>query len=553
MKILQRQIINNLSVGLIPILLIISIIFWVNKRQAVKSTSQKLVSLIESFNTILDSDLSKYRDYAYFVGAESEDYIVNGRFITTDFPVNIESFDFRLYEVFFGERLLYHDQYSWQDHIYYAPPDRVKYIWKSMASMEHSIDFKMSYPEILSNTLVLRNCALLTLQDFNRVGFASVISPLDVTYLSALPFINQDITLFIQTSNGVTFSDPEMNTLQNQKELMKEEMGKSGQYSIKSLDNKQRYYYYKQSLYTERLRVSNRFVINNLADVGILYNYNAMNKEFFLYRRIIFIILIISVFAFPVISYFSGKRISTPIYNLKNQVDRFKKDYTQVPEPPQITDEISMLQQSFSEMSHAVIQKSEDLTTALTELALANEALGEMTIRDGLTGVNNRLYFDQKIESEIKRAGRLNETLSLMMIDIDFFKKINDTYGHEAGDECLRQVALVFKKHANRSGDAVTRYGGEEFSVILPNTDIKGAQTIAERMRKDIESTPMTYKKKVIKLTVSIGIAGFTSQKDPELLKDIIAHADSALYQAKESGRNKVVVYKKKSKSQAKK
>lgn len=543
MKILHRQIVNNLSVGLIPLFLVISIIFIVNRRQTQRTITRQMSDYIENFKTLLDADLSKFRDYAYFIGAESRDFIVNGRFTTADFPVNVERFDMRMYEVFWKDRLLYRDLYSWQDAIYFAPPHRATYIWEQLYNREYSIFFTMSYPEILSNTLVIRNAALLTKETFLRAGFVSVVSPLDMSYLNKIPFVNQDVILFIQTPSNVTFSDQAFNQTNIINKLMKYELGRGVDREFFQCKSLGAFYMAKQVLYSQREKVSNRFVQNNLADVGVLFRAKAANREFLLYRRVIFIILLLALLVFPVIAWISGKRISSPLYGLIEQVDRFKKDFTMVKQPAQITDEISLLQQSFSEMSHTVIQKSEDLSVALTELALANEDLAALTVEDSLTGVKNRRFFNNKIENEIKRATRLNETLSLLMVDIDYFKKVNDNYGHEAGDECLKQVARILKKHANRSGDAVTRYGGEEFSIILPNTDRDGAYIVAEKIRKDMDNTPIVYRDQVIHITLSVGVAGFTAREAPESLANIISHADAALYQAKESGRNRVVVF----------
>ncbi len=545
MKILHRQVVNNLLVGLIPLFLILAIIFAINKSQAEKNSHKVLSTVVNDFKIILESDLSKYRDFAYFVGRASEDYITGSRQVTSNLPINIESFDFRMYEVYVQNKLKYQDIYSWSDSIYFAKPERVQYIWDFLKSGNHSIFFKISFPEIVSNVLVLRNCAIMTRREFERIGYVSVISPLDSAYLSRMPFVNQDVILFIQTSNGIRMSDETMQKPEIIADLMKTPLGQSGKYNIKKYKNTGKYYYYKENLYAERVKVGNRFQQNYIADVGVIYNYNVINKDFFLYRRIIFIILIISLLAFPLISLVSGRRISAPIYQLKKQVDHFKKDFKAVQPPERITDEISMLQQSFHEMSRAMIEKSEDLTVALTELALANEDLSALTVEDGLTGVKNRRYFNNKIESEIKRATRLNETLSLLMIDLDHFKKVNDTYGHEAGDMCLKQAAQIMKKHAIRSGDAVTRYGGEEFCLILPNTDVKGARIVAEKIRKEMEATPVIYKNDTIRITLSVGVAGSTAKAGKESLENITSHADAALYRAKDTGRNKVVVYKK--------
>ncbi len=545
MKILHRQTLYILLAALIPLFIIITVIFLVNQAQTQKYIGKQMSAYIQDFKTTLDTDLSKYRDYAYFIGKESDEFIVGEKWTTSNFPVNIESFDMRMYEVFYKYKTLYQDTYSWEDSIYFAPPTSVSNIWHEMKSQNHSIFYKMSFPEVLSNTLVIRNTAILTKTSFDRIGFVSVIAPLDTAYLSRIPFVNNDIILFIRTASNITFSNPDLNKPEVLKTILKMPMGVSRGKNLIYFRNLGKYYLSQESLYSQRIKVENRFQQVFIADVGIIFRQQAANRDFLMYQRVILIILLLSLIAFPVIAYFSAKSISHPILYLKEQVDKFKQNYTKVPEPPQIRDEISMLQHSFSEMSQTVIHKSDELTEALTELALANEKLGELTVTDGLTGINNRRYFNQKIESEIRRASRLNETLSLLMVDIDFFKKINDHYGHEAGDYCLKQLAGILKKHAVRSGDSVNRFGGEEFSLILPNTDVKGAKIIAERIRKEVEQTSMVFHDLVIQMTVSIGVAGFKASHDKEYLDSILSYADKALYQAKESGRNKVMVYKK--------
>ena len=162
----------------------------------------------------------------------------------------------------------------------------------------------------------------------------------------------------------------------------------------------------------------------------------------------------------------------------------------------------------------------------------------EKALYDGLTGIYNRAVFNDRIVKEIEKAKREKRPLSFLILDIDHFKKINDTYGHQTGDMVLKILAGQIKK-VMRDFDFFARYGGEEFVIILPDTDIETAKKIAERIRKKIENTKFLYKKERIVVTISIGL---THLKENDTKKTLIERADQALYEAKNLGRNKVVV-----------
>ena len=157
---------------------------------------------------------------------------------------------------------------------------------------------------------------------------------------------------------------------------------------------------------------------------------------------------------------------------------------------------------------------------------------------DALTNLNNRRQFEVRLKQEIATTKRQKNPLCAMMVDIDFFKKVNDTYGHASGDAVLRTVASIIKEHL-RESDIPSRYGGEEFAVLLPYTHIEEAKIVGERLRKAVETTPIAIDKKNINVTISMGLAEFSPQETGE---DLFKRADSALYEAKESGRNRVCV-----------
>jgi diguanylate cyclase (GGDEF)-like protein len=175
------------------------------------------------------------------------------------------------------------------------------------------------------------------------------------------------------------------------------------------------------------------------------------------------------------------------------------------------------------------------------ELQSVNEKLAELSTTDALTGVRNRRYFDQMLEREFNRARREREQLSILMLDIDYFKQVNDEYGHQVGDDALRRVANILGEVLHRTTDFIARYGGEEFAIILPNTDVAGAYNVAEKIRNKIAKQQFNAAGITFSITVSIGLMGDAPSSG--FSADFwLKEADDALYKAKEEGRNKVVL-----------
>lgn len=176
------------------------------------------------------------------------------------------------------------------------------------------------------------------------------------------------------------------------------------------------------------------------------------------------------------------------------------------------------------------------------QLEQANRELQRLATLDGLTGVANRRRFDQYLDDEWWRMIREESPLSLILCDIDFFKKYNDTYGHQAGDSCLRRVADALRFCAKRTVDLVARYGGEEFAIVLPNTTTIGASLVAEELCSLVHSLKITHSASTVSeyVTLSLGVASMYPHPDISPTK-LISEADIALYQAKSSGRNRYV------------
>ena len=186
-------------------------------------------------------------------------------------------------------------------------------------------------------------------------------------------------------------------------------------------------------------------------------------------------------------------------------------------------------------------KREQELKETARKLEKANRKLEQMASIDSLTGLANRRLFDEALIREWKRARRKQETLGLLLVDIDHFKPYNDAYGHQAGDKCLEKIGDRLTELVVRPADLVARYGGEEFAVILPSTDLKGTLTVAERIRSEIEAMGLVHRESPVGdyVTVSIG-AAIAKPGAKERKEKLVRAADKALYQAKESGRNEV-------------
>lgn len=200
----------------------------------------------------------------------------------------------------------------------------------------------------------------------------------------------------------------------------------------------------------------------------------------------------------------------------------------------------STLQDAVERRTRELRTKNEKLQQAQQALQQANDALQLLSITDSLTQVYNRLHFEQQLTREWRRCARQQSPLSVLMIDADNFKRINDSAGHLAGDHCLQALAAVLRRQFRRAGELLARYGGEEFVVLLPDTNQTQALALAEAVRIAVEELVVEHSGDTLRLTVSIGVSTAlppTVEQAPELL---LAAADSALYAAKAAGRNRI-------------
>ncbi len=185
-----------------------------------------------------------------------------------------------------------------------------------------------------------------------------------------------------------------------------------------------------------------------------------------------------------------------------------------------------------------VKERTSELVRANERLSALNRELAEISITDSLTQVFNRQYFMDRIKQEVKRSYRYGTHVSLLMLDIDYFKKVNDTYGHQAGDSVLAGVAGLIKDGL-RDTDLFARYGGEEFCLLAMAMDQAGAELLAERLRKKVESAEFVPGGNKLKVTVSIGVSAWVPEIK-ENFEELVRRADSALYSAKQQGRNRI-------------
>lgn len=258
------------------------------------------------------------------------------------------------------------------------------------------------------------------------------------------------------------------------------------------------------------LRTNLRAITINSVIVYIAYILVSVNKDFLPYHPEVDQLVIIML---PLFSVFWGVLILMGIY----------------------------LGYELEKTSRIAFVKYRLLSLDAQRLTLLGEELHLLSTTDSLTGLANRRHFENCFDSEWRRAIRTQDSIALIMIDIDHFKKYNDRYGHQAGDDCLRQVCDALKDYAQRSGELIGRYGGEEFVVLLPRMTLVRAQVLAESMCRRIASLNIEHGESMDnKVTISIGIAAMVPSMTDESA-NLLRIADRCLYRAKADGRNRVV------------
>lgn len=231
-----------------------------------------------------------------------------------------------------------------------------------------------------------------------------------------------------------------------------------------------------------------------------------------------------------------------PVRTLQQAVRRMGEGHLATRVPPLRGSELGELTDVINRMASALQHERENLERAVAErtreLQDANARLERLAVTDGLTGVFNHRRFQEQLQAELLRAERHKRPMGVLMIDVDFFKKVNDAMGHPAGDELLRRLAQVLSTDL-RQTDMIARYGGEEFAVLLPENTKSEAMQVAERMRIAVEDRINAGTPWPSKVTVSIGVATFP--EDGNTAEQVLTAADQAMYVAKRSGRNRVI------------
>lgn len=258
--------------------------------------------------------------------------------------------------------------------------------------------------------------------------------------------------------------------------------------------------------------------------------------------KLISLFLLSGLIMIPIVIYFSSI-IVKPIYKLAIQSRKIQnREYEKIVQIDSPILEVSMLSNAFNDMSKSIYEYQTSLEDKVNqrtkELSLKNEELLKISITDKLTNIYNRVKLDNSLQDELNRALRYNKIFSIILIDIDFFKKVNDNFGHQIGDDVLKEIAQILSKNI-RASDILGRWGGEEFLIICPETDVIGAYELAIELNLKIKNNKFSTYFNIV--TLSMGIASY--EKGIKIYDTIISNADKALYQAKEQGRDRVIIY----------
>jgi diguanylate cyclase (GGDEF)-like protein len=273
---------------------------------------------------------------------------------------------------------------------------------------------------------------------------------------------------------------------------------------------------------------------------------NALNTEVRSIRNKIIVIGVLCFILALVLSFIIARSISLPLKQLVGVMKATRTGNYLIRMDYEGKDEIAVLSQRFNEMASKVHQHNERLEELVAErtreLEQANQQLEALSATDSLTGIANRRRFDEALGGELRRAVRSLKPLSLMMLDVDYFKNYNDRYGHLAGDDCLRAIARVLRTSSRRATDLAARYGGEEFAVIVAESDSANAMQLAENIRNAVAALQIPHEDSPFGcVTCSIGVTAV--QVDENMSTDTLLRlADVALYQAKALGRNRVTL-----------
>ncbi|MCA1804668.1 MAG: diguanylate cyclase [Xanthomonadaceae bacterium] len=260
-------------------------------------------------------------------------------------------------------------------------------------------------------------------------------------------------------------------------------------------------------------------------------------REWMLFRNLFLALVGGLALLVGMIGWLFGRSIVTPLRRLTRAAERIAAGKLDVELAVARRDEVGQLTQVFNQMAGKLRDSHEKIEAASLALRQQNRQLEKLSITDNLTGLYNRNKLDEILSEQLRRFRRSQKPFSLLMLDIDHFKQLNDTHGHLAGDQVLVGVAKTLAESI-RSVDYAARYGGEEFIIVLPETNMSTARELAERICTRVRDSLYPYRDQALAVTLSIGVADIRSSDDDA--DAIIARADRVMYEAKEAGRNRV-------------
>jgi diguanylate cyclase (GGDEF)-like protein len=280
--------------------------------------------------------------------------------------------------------------------------------------------------------------------------------------------------------------------------------------------------------------------------VGIVTDLDQVMAPLSVVRQTQFFVLVASLALSLIVVIWAVRPMTRSIDDLAKAVEGIDGGNLDTPLPRAGNDEIGKLASAFGRMAERLARYTEDLEQRVAErtaeLQEANLKLARLSNTDGLTGIANRRKFDEMLAAEWARACRTSQTMALILLDVDFFKKYNDHYGHQAGDECLKNVGQVLSVCARRATDFAARYGGEEFVMIAADSNEERACQLAQSVRQSIEALAIPHEQSPMgHVTVSLGVAVVTPLAG-QSFETLLRQADEALYRAKNNGRNRIEV-----------